>query len=140
MLVPNPLDIEEIDRSLEIATLIRSGEIGFARDYRAGTAFGADGDRYRLDAFTLGLLDAMAQHASLQADSYRLLVYLFKLIEHGPGKSARLSTHEMLALGEVPLFSRYVSGGRRHVLSTLAGRSPEVGRFAQLLSDELASR
>lgn len=131
-------DVDEIDQSLEIALLIRAGEIGFARDYRTGNAFGSDGDRYRIDAFTLGLLDALAQRLGQHPESLRLLIYLLKLIEHGPGKAARQSLREMYALGDVAGFARYVSGGRRHVLRTLAGRSPAVGQFAELLADELA--
>ena len=132
-------DIDEVDQLLEIALLIRSGEIGFARDYRNGHAFGIDGDRYRLDAFTLGLLDALAHRLGDHLNTLNLLIYLWKLMENGPGKTTRQALRETGALGDDRAFSRYVSGGRRHILLTLAGNSPAVGRFAELLAEELTA-
>jgi hypothetical protein len=80
-----PIDIDELDRSLEAALLLRASEAGFARDYRSGAAFGQQEDRLRLEAFSLGLLDALAQRMGDRHRSLKLLAYMHALVEHGPG-------------------------------------------------------
>jgi hypothetical protein len=131
------IDIDEIDKSLEIAALIRASEAGYARDYRSGAAFGPEGDQRRLDAFTFGLLDALAHRLGSRHDTLRLLTYLHSLMERGPGQGARRFFRQMCALGNVPIMARYVAGGRYHIVRVLAGNPPGIGRFARLLSEEL---
>lgn len=131
------VEIDDIDRSLEIVALIRASEAGFAREGKVGVALEHDADRSRLDAFTLGLLDAMAQRIGNGRKTLRLLAYLHVALEYGPGEASRRRFHEYLGLESEPRLSRYVAGGRRHVLSVLIGDKPKVGRFVELLSEEL---
>jgi hypothetical protein len=133
------LDIDELDKSLEIAVLIRSSEAGYVRDYLRGYAIARDDELRRLDAFTLGLLDALAHRLGARHDTLRLLAYLFALLEHGPGRPARKAFREMFALGSAPGFARYFASGRHHVIQVLQGSPPDVGRFASLLSEEFSS-
>jgi hypothetical protein len=130
-------EIEELDKSVEIAALIRASEAGYARDYRKGVAFGHAADRRRLDAFTLGLLDALAHRIGVRHETIKLLAYVHTLLEHGPGQIARTSFREFMALGTTPVLARYVAGGRHHILRVLSGNPPQVGRFAELLTEEL---
>jgi phytoene dehydrogenase-like protein len=130
-------DIHEIDKVLEAAVLLRSSEEGYARDYRAGSAFGREQDWLRLDAFTLGVLDALARTLGKHPRTLALLVYLKKLLDHGPGATARDAAAKMLSLGDLPELTRYVAGGRRIVLRQMAGQIVQPGLFAQLLEEEL---
>jgi hypothetical protein len=130
-------EIEELDKSIEIAVLIRASEAGYARDYRKGVAFGHAADRRRLDAFTLGLLDALAHRIGVRHETIRLLAYINTLLEHGPGQIARNSFREFMALATTPVLARYIAGGRHHILRVLSGNQPQVGRFAELLAEEL---
>jgi hypothetical protein len=130
-------DIDKTDQSLEITELLRASEAGYARDYRQGAAFGTEGDTRRLDAFTLGMLDALAHRMVSPADALKLLVYLHKLLARGPGQLARNASRQMLALDGIPTLKRYVAGGRYHAIRALTGRSHDVGRFARLLAEEL---
>jgi hypothetical protein len=134
-----PLDIEELDRSLEAALLLRASEAGFARDYRSGAAFGQEEDRLRLEAFSLGLLDALAQRLGDRQQNLRLLAYMNALVEYGPGIKAREAGQRMLDLSYKPQLGRYVAGGRRHALKVLRGNARETGLFAELLVEELQS-
>ena len=129
----------EIDKSLEMTELIRAGEAGYARDCRAGTAFGKERDALRLDAYTLGLLDVFAGRLGRRDDSLRLLTYLHKLVALGPGYEARQQFGKMVSLNRQPALTRYVAGGRIHGLRLLGGKSPEIGLFAELLVDEIES-
>lgn len=130
-------EIEELDKAIEIAMLIRASEAGYARDYRKGVAFGHAADRRRLDAFTLGLLDALAHRIGVRHETVLLLAYVHSLLEHGPGQTARNFFREFLALGKTPVLARYVAGGRHHILRVLSGNPPRAGRFAELLAEEL---
>lgn len=130
-------DIDKIDKSLYIVELLRASEAGYARDYRKGTAFGTEGDMRRIDAFTLGMLDSLAHRLGSAANSLKVLVYLHKLLVHGPGQLTRNACQEMIDLGSISLYNRYLAGGRYHALRALTGRSNETGRFARLLSEEL---
>jgi hypothetical protein len=133
-------ELEELDKSLEIAALIRASEAGFARDYRKGVAFGHAADRRRLDAFTLGLLDALAHRIGVRHETVRLMSYIHAILEHGPGQIARNSFREFVSLGTTPALARYLAGGRHHILRVLSGNPPKVGRFAELLTEELGER
>jgi hypothetical protein len=130
------IDIDELDKSLEIAVLIRASESGYVRDYLKGAAIARDDELRRLDAFTLGLLDALAHRLGSRHDTLRLLAYLHALLEHGPGRPARKAFREMFALGSTPKFARYFASGRHHVVKVLQGSTPEAGRFAALLAEE----
>ena len=134
----NDTIIQEIDKSLEIAELIRASESGYARDFRSGSAFGQEADRRRLDAFTLGVLDALAKRIGSRQDWLGILVYQHKLLELGPGERTRSAYREMCELASKIEFARYVGGGRYHALRVLSGIEPDVGRFARLMSEELA--
>lgn len=135
----DPSKLIEIDKSLEIATLVLAGEAGFARDHKIGHAFGAEGDMRRLDAFTLGMLDALAHRTGERDQALPMLTYLHKLEQHGPGIATRHSFREMLALIEIPKFAAYVAGGRRHIIRVLSGKAGDPGEFARLLTEELTN-
>jgi len=130
----------EVDKSLEMAELIRAGEAGYARDYRLGTAFGSNKDALRLDAFTFGLFEVLADRLRCRDDSLRLLTYLHKLLALGPGDAARRGLNEMCSLNSQQPLIRYVAGGRFNGLKLLGGKAPEIGLFAKLLADEIESR
>jgi hypothetical protein len=132
----NDGNITEIDKALEIALTIRGSESGYARDHRSGPVFGYAADNRRLDAFTLGLLDALAARISTRHDWLPLLAYLHQLNENGPGEVSRNAYRQMCKLKAVPGLARYVAGGRHHIRRVMAGETPDVGRFARLLSEE----
>jgi hypothetical protein len=131
------LDIAELDKLLEVAVLLRSSEEGYARDYRHGTAFGREEDWLRLDAFTFGILDALARTHGEHADTLELLAYLKGLLDHGPGGEARARAAKLLNVGALPEMRRYVAGGRRLALRMLAGQVVQPGLYAGLLEGEL---
>jgi hypothetical protein len=133
----NPIDIDELDRSLEAALLLRASEAGFARDYRSGAAFGREEDQLRLEAFALGMFDALAQRLGDRQQCLHLLAYMSALVEHGPGSRAREAVQRMLDLNYRPQLCRYVAGGRRHAMKVLRGNARETGLFAELLAEEL---
>jgi hypothetical protein len=133
------IDVDELDKSLEIAVLIRAREAGYVRDYAPGAAIGREDELRRLDAFTLGLLDALAHRLGARHDTLRLLAYLYALFEHGPGRPARKAFREMFALGSTPKFARYFASGRHHVVKLLQGSTPDAGRFASLLAEEFGA-
>jgi len=132
----NEREIRELDKSLEIAQLIRASEAGYARDHRTGPTLGHDADLVRLEAFTLGLLDALSKRLSFRNCRLALMVYLHKLVENGPGESVRIKFGEMIQLADKQHLARYINGGRYHIERVLMGESPDVGRFARLLSEE----
>jgi hypothetical protein len=131
------LDIAELDKLLEVAVLLRSSEEGYARDYRHGTAFGREEDWLRLDAFTFGILDALARTHGEHADTLELLAYLKGVLDHGPGGEARARATKLLNVGALPEMRRYVAGGRRLALRMLAGQVVQPGLYAGLLEGEL---
>lgn len=131
------IDIDELDKSLEAAVMLRSSEAGYARDYRNGTAFGRVEDERRLDAFSFGLFDALAERTGNRAQTLALLIYFCALLEQGPGINARRSFEAMWTIGTKPKLGRYVVGGRLHVLRMLSGKKAEAGIFAKLLEQEL---
>lgn len=131
------LDIAELDKLLEVAVLLRSSEEGYARDYRNGTAFGREEDWLRLDAFTFGIIDALARTLGEHAETLELLAYLKNLVEHGPGNDARARAAKLLEVGGLPELRRYVAGGRRLALRMLAGQTVRPGLYAELLEEEL---
>jgi hypothetical protein len=132
------LDIAELDKLLEVAVLLRSSEEGYARDYRNGTAFGREEDWRRLDAFTFGILDALARTLGEHAETLALLAYSKNLLDHGPGSDTREGAERLLKLGALPELRRYVAGGRRLALRMLAGQPVRPGLYAEILEDELA--
>jgi hypothetical protein len=132
------LDIAELDKLLEVAVLLRSSEEGYARDYRNGTAFGREEDWRRLDAFTFGILDALARTLGEHAETLALLAYSKNLLDHGPGSDTRDGAERLLKLGALPELRRYVAGGRRLALRMLAGQPVRPGLYAEILEDELA--
>jgi len=134
---PPRLDIAELDKLLEVALLLRSSEEGYARDYRHGTAFGREEDWQRLDAFTFGILDALARTHGEHAETLELLAYLKGLLDHGPGSEARARATNLLNVGVLPDMRRYVAGGRRLALRILAGQTVQPGLYAELLEEEL---
>ena len=134
---PMKLDIPEVDKLLEVAVLLRSSEEGYARDYRNGPAFGREEDWLRLDAFTFGVLDALARTLGEHLETLELLAYLKNLLDHGPGNDARTGATKLLALGDVPELRPYVAGGRRLALRMLAGQTVRPGLYAELLEEEL---
>ena len=131
------LDIAEIDKLLEVAVLLRSSEEGYARDYRHGTAFGREEDWLRLDAFTFGILDALARTHGEHVETLALLAYLKSLLDHGPGADARAAAAKLAHVGGLPELRRYVAGGRRLALRMLAGQRVQPGHYAELLEEEL---
>jgi hypothetical protein len=131
------LDIPELDKLLEVAVLLRSSEEGYARDYRHGSAFGREEDWLRLDAFTYGVLDALARTLGEHTETLALLAYLKNLLDHGPGNDARVGTTKLLDAGNRPELRRYVAGGRRLALRMLAGQTVSPGLYAELLEEEL---
>jgi len=134
---PPKLDIAELDKLLEVALLLRSSEEGYARDYRKGPAFGREEDWLRLDAFTFGILDALARtRGGEHPETLALLAYLKNLIEHGPGSEARTGATELVNVGGLPELRRYVAGGRRLALRILAGQTVQPGLFVELLEEE----
>ena len=136
MITPCGVSISELDKVFEAAFLFRLSEAGYARDYGAVSPFNEQETRLRLDAFMLGVLDALAIPLSLKADSLPLLAYLKSLLEHGPGVRARDAAAEMLALRERLELRRYVACGRRVALKMLSGKKTHPGTFAELLEEE----
>jgi hypothetical protein len=134
---PRELDIGELDKLLEAAVLLRSSEDGYARDYRNGPAFSREEDSIRLDAFTFGVLDALARTLGEHIETLSLLAYLTNLLDHGPGTDARTGAATMLNRGALPELRRYVAGGRRLALRMLAGQTMQPGLYAELLEEEL---
>ncbi len=130
------MDIDEIDRALEVALLIRDSELGHARGCRHGSDFGAAENGRRLDAFILGVLDTLTSLLRRQDDSLHLLVYLKALVEHGPGSDARAATARSIALRGHSELRRYIAGGRSFLMRLLAGERIEPGLFARLLEKE----
>jgi hypothetical protein len=135
--MPMHIEIDRLDQVMESCVLLISSEAGYARDYRNGTAFGADKDRRRLDAFALGILDALSGTLGPAGEVLPALIYLKTLLDHGPGWRARAATYALLGLAEESELTRYVAGGRRLVLRMLAGRAQQPGIFASLLEEEL---
>ena len=131
------LDIAELDKLLEVAVLLRSSEEGYARDYRNGAAFGRDEDWMRLDAFTFGILDALARTLGEHAETLALLAYSKNLLDHGPGSDTRDGADRLLQIGALPELRRYVAGGRRLALRMLAGQTVRPGLYAEILEEEL---
>lgn len=134
---PEEVDLHEIDKLLEAAVLLRSSEEGYARDYRNGSAFGREQDWLRLDAFTFGILDALARTLGDHTDALALLAYLKSLLDHGPGNDGRAGAAKLLGAGALPELRRYVAGGRRLALRMLAGQTVLPGLYAELLEEEL---
>jgi len=134
---PREVDIGELDKLLEAAVLLRSSEDGYARDYRNGPAFGREEDSIRLDAFTFGVLDALARTLGEHVETLSLLAYLMNLLDLGPGNPARTGAARLLNRGALPELRRYVAGGRRLALRMLAGQTVQPGLYAELLEEEL---
>ena len=134
---PDEIDLHEVDKLLEVAVLLRSSEEGFARDYRSGPAFGREEDWLRLDAFTFGVLDALARTLGEHTETLTLLAYLKCVLDHGPGDDARAGAAKLLSAGALPELRRYVAGGRRLALRMLAGQTVRPGLYAELLEEEL---
>jgi len=134
---PEELDIRELDKLLEAAMLLRSSEEGYVRDYRNGSAFSREEDGLRLDAFTFGVLDALARTLGEHIETLTLLIYLTNLLDHGPGADARDGAARMSSRGSLPELRRYVAGGRRLALRMLAGQTVQPGLYANLLEEEL---
>jgi hypothetical protein len=134
---PEEIDLNEVDKLLEVAVLLRSSEEGYARDYRNGPAFGREEDWLRLDAFTFGVLDALARTLGEHTETLALLAYLKNLLDHGPGSDARAGAAKLLSTGALPELRRYVAGGRRLALRMLAGQTVRPGLYAELLEEEL---
>jgi hypothetical protein len=134
---PEEFDIRELDKLLEAAVLLRSSEEGYVRDHRNGSAFGREEDGLRLDAFTFGVLDALARTLGEHVETLSLLAYLTNLLDHGPGVDARDGAARMLSRGGLPELRRYVAGGRRLALRMLAGQTVQPGLYAELLEEEL---
>lgn len=131
------LRIEALDKALEIAFLLRASEAGYARDYRSGPAFGAEGDARRLDAFRLGMLDSLGQTLDFDGMALPLLVYMDAVIDLGPGEGTRERTGSLLRLFDPPELRRYIAGGRLLIVRLLADGTADGGLFARLLEDEL---
>lgn len=129
--------IDDVDRSLEIVALVRTSEAAIARDYRVGVAFGQEADERRLNAFTFGLIDALARCIGNYELTLKLLTYIHVALKHGAGKTARKVFSEYLGLANEPKLARYVAGGRLHIVRVLVGNAPQAGRFAELLAEEL---
>lgn len=135
---PPPLDISKLDKALEVVVLLRAGEAGHARDHRKGWAFSRREDKRRLDAMTVGMLDALAHTLGKRPDIWQLLVYLRVLVDHGPGARARKSWAQCVQIAErAPELRPYVAGGRRLLLRMLVDRSARPGLFSELLEQEL---
>ena len=131
------LHIEALDKALEIAILLRDSEAAHARDRVRGASFGVVGDRQRLDALTLGMLDALARMVGNGGSSLPMLVYLKTLVDHGAGTRAREGFLAMLRLLDLAGLNRYVAAGRKLVTQILKGGESAPGRYADLLEREL---
>jgi hypothetical protein len=140
MNAPFTIDVDRLDRALEAGVLLRASERGHARDYRPGPAFGADEDQRCLEAFTLGILDALAWNLNPHPDTLPLLAYLLALHDYGPGEQTRAAQKWMLELRHVPELIPYVAGGRRLVLRIRNGGPSEPGIFAELLEEDVRRR
>ena len=131
------LHIEALDKALEIAILLRDSEAAHARDRKGAASFGQAGDQQRLDALTLGILDALARFLGNGPSSLPMLVYLKTLVEHGAGTRTREGFTGMLRLLDLASLSRYVAAGRKLVVHILSGGDSAPGRYADLIDREL---
>lgn len=130
------LHIEALDKALEIAILLRDSEAAHARDHRHAPSFGEAGDRQRLDALTVGMLDTLARVLGNGRSSMPMLVYLKALVDHGAGSRAREGFMATLRLLDLPSLSRYVAAGRKLIVHLLSGGDSVPGRYADLLERE----
>lgn len=127
-------DLDETDRLLQVARLLRLSEAGFARDEPGALVEKLDPCGERLDWYSLGLADALRVSRGHGLGRLRLLVYLMLLCDRGPGEAAVRATEHLVARLHDAGPARYIEAGRTTVLDTLAGRRIEPGRYWALLA------
>jgi hypothetical protein len=130
------LSIEEIDRALQTARLLRLSEGGFARDNFGNLMQTAGAAAEKLDAYAAGVLAALCANSPDYPDTFGLLVYAFAVCDVGPGLAALAKTERMLACGSDSELNAYFVLGSRTVRQMLEGSSRPPGEFARLLQAE----
>ncbi len=131
--------LEKVDSVLQAALLLRLSEHGRARDHYYELLDRIDADGSRLDAFSLGVFDALLRTHAAATDSPALLLYLLKLCENGPGAATVDAAARALSLAGRADLHRYIDLGRSTAIRALDGSPPSPGAYAELLMDELTS-
>lgn len=133
-----PLDmaqLKQIDSILRAASLIRSTEFGYARDQHGSLIERLDPLGHKLDAFSVGIIDAIRIAVSASTAWLPLLTYLLKLGEHGVDGALR-GAEQMLRLSRCEAFDAYVEPGRQTVYAVFAGHRNALRAYAALLRAE----
>jgi len=134
----DPVELDETNKLLQTAQLLRLSEAGFARDHHGRITQEADPDGQKLDWYCLGLLDGLRRARGYHRKRLRLLAYLMLLCETAPGETVRRSTERLLAsLGHANP-ARYIDAGRCTVRRLLAGQRVDPGNYAELLVADVA--
>lgn len=133
-----PLDVAElkqIDSILRAANLIRSTELGYARDQHGSLVERLDPLGHKLDAFSIGIIDAIRIAVSASTAWLPILAYLLKLGEHGMDTALR-GAEQMLRLSRSEHCDAYVEQGRQTVYAVFAGHRNALQAYAALLRAE----
>jgi hypothetical protein len=133
-----PLDkaeLTQIDSILRAANLIRSTELGYARDRHGNLVERLDPQGHKLDAFSVGIIDAIRIAVSASAAWLPLLTYMLKLGEHG-ADGALHGAEQMLKLSRAETFDAYVEQGRQTVYAVFADHRDALQAYAALLRAE----
>ncbi len=130
-------DLQRADNLLQAGLLLRLSEQGRARDYYQEVVERTDVNGDKLDAFSLGIFDALLRAHGASVDTLPLLLYLLKLSEHGPGAATVDAAYHALSHGESSAMRRYVDLGRCTAVQVLDGGPPRPGGYAELLMGEL---
>ena len=134
-----PHEINQLDGILSAARLLRLAAMGYARDNCNGFVERLDPAGFKLDAYSLGLLDILSTSCGTDRHVLRLLVYLLMLCEQGPGTETIDAAERMLKSRDQAGADRYVEMGRFDMLRLQAGEPMESQSYASLLLAERAS-
>jgi hypothetical protein len=130
-------DLRRLDNMLEAVMLFRLSETGRARDLGNDLVTRADGQGTKLDAFSLGIFDAMLRARGASRVTLPLLVYMLKLSEHGPGPETVDAADRAIGFVGDAGMGRYVELGRYAAIKTLDGRPTTRGGYAEALLIDL---
>ena len=133
-------ELDETDKLVQAARLLRMSAAGFARDHHGGIAASADPDGEKLDWYSVGILDALRCSRGYDKGKLRLLIYLILISENGPGDRARRSAERLISHLTHKDAARYIEAGRRAITRLLSGEKRAPADYAELLSDDTRSR
>jgi hypothetical protein len=130
------LSLDEIDKALQTAQMLRLSEGGFARDNFGNLMQRCEQAAEKLDAYAAGVLAALSRGADISQETFGLLAYSFAICDVGPGLAALAKTERMLQCSSVAELRRYFLLGSRTVRRMLEGAATTPGEFARLLQAE----